>query len=65
MTAPTADTSAKPKVENARDLLVCLYRDIGISAVAAAVAMARRPAPEPTPPEIARKRPAPGGNKST
>jgi hypothetical protein len=46
MKQASPEASAQPRIENARDLLLRLYGDIGISAVAAAVEMARQPAPE-------------------
>jgi hypothetical protein len=46
MTDKPAPASAQLPVEDARDLLMRLYRDIGISALAAALEVARLPAPE-------------------
>jgi hypothetical protein len=41
MNTSKSEAAAQPQVDNARDLLVRLYRDIGISAVAAALEASR------------------------
>ncbi len=52
MKQSSEDMNAKPEIGDARDLLVRLYGNIGIPAVAAAAEMARRPAPEDQKPEV-------------
>ena len=45
MTNPTPAQATQPKVEHARDLQARLYREIGISAVAAALHFTTQPDP--------------------
>jgi hypothetical protein len=58
MNGSDAERSAQPGVDDGRDLLLRLYRQIGISAVVAAVEASRRPAPEDIKRDVKRETPA-------
>jgi hypothetical protein len=58
MTEANTRSSHANNVEDARDLLVKLYGEIRISALAAALEMSRRPAPEEIRQDVIRDVPA-------
>lgn len=59
MRDPDLSNQAPRKAENARDLQAQLYREIGISAVAAALRFTNQPEPVKRPDEAGQDRPQP------